>query len=200
MRRGFTIVEVLVCCGIFAAVTLVLAGIYGSSLGILETAGGKMMLEQSERETIRRINSIVACAMPPDPTRDAIVSPALNSAAAPAVDFYTIDDPLALPVTFDPRATSTTFYYSRIAFEKGPDGRTFVRLRRLNSSGNPVSVPSPRILAHGLTALTFTRLDRGTLKVHVDGSVTVRNARLQARTITASMDTIVQAVFYLTPQ
>ncbi len=125
-RRGFTLAELLVSCGILSGMMLTLIGIYNMSFTSFRLGTSRMSLQDQARQCMNRITPYLAGAVAPTDTSDAIRNPALTpSGTVYAVDFWTPSDFLntnfeSLNVYnpdlagYDPRSNSLYLY--RISF------------------------------------------------------------------------------------
>lgn len=227
--RGFTMSELLVSLAVFAVLTAVLASLYKISTNVIGQSGRRIVLEQKNREAIRRVNAALVGAMPPGSSQDAITAPAVGAEAS-QVDFFTTDDPLGAPLDA-PRAAGVLF--NRVGLQSGSDynqetaahyspGAVLLVLHRLDPhSGAPMSVPTPRVLARyddpgssdpgactilvsderpgASQRLWFKRLSTGMVRLHLATQCLTWQGA-QSSKIEVSTDSVVQLAYYLTPQ
>lgn len=186
--RGFTVAEMMVSLAVLGVLSLALAEVYHVSYTVFDNGSGRIVLEQRTREALRRVGPLLSGAVPPTENQDAIIVPAIGNSAS-SVDFYTAEDLLGATV-FDPRNPAY------LMFRIGWDGGGNLVLWRLDAARNALSTPRPRVLARGLSGVRMTRTSLDAVTVQLTASTSVRTGRLQQRTVTYSLNAMVQLPYY----
>ncbi len=185
MRRGLTLPELMVSLSLVALLTLVLTMLFHQTSRVAAMGGNRLDVQQSVRETVRRLGPLLESAVPPEPGEVAIRFPDEGDTAL-KVEFYSPTDLLGdQPVDLH----NPTYRLYRIEFS-APS----LWLEQLD----PPPTREPRMLAAHLRKVEFTLLDPGTLKVFVEARARGRDVRNQERTFDERLETAIHLPYFAT--
>ena len=112
LRRGVSLVEVLVVTGLMTLLTLILTEIYFASYKVFEHGSAHTDIQQRCRETVNRIVPLIMGASEPALTQDAVYLPDnVDASRGSELWFYSPDDLFGNAV-YDPR--NPVFYFYRV--------------------------------------------------------------------------------------
>ena len=189
LRRGVSLVEVLVVTGLMTLLTLILTEIYFASYKVFEHGSAHTDIQQRCRETVNRIVPLIMGASEPALTQDAVYLPDnVDASRGSELWFYSPDDLFGNAV-YDPR--NPVFYFYRVRQLSGD-----VVLEKLAMNGTTLASPPPRVLGKAMGDLTFERIDTGLVQIEVAASAKVRGAVNRERTIDTKLRTTVSIPFY----
>jgi len=186
-KRGLSLVEVLICFGLFSLVSLLLLESLQSGRKVTEHGAAQLKLQQDCRHLINRLTGLVISSASPIETQDALPQPGVGDGPTGELWFYSPDDFFG-SATFDPRNPSTYLYRVR------RDGAR-VLLERLQDNGTPMVTPPPRQLSPGVEQLEFERLATGLLRIRVTSKGKARGAHGDIP-IQAELSTSLDLPFY----
>lgn len=218
LRRpsGASLMELMVVLGLLGLVSLVMVGVHRSSAKVADQTKARVDLQQSARETMKRITPFLVSAVPPGateqtawnlPTLDAVAQPTATGLTGNNVTYVTTEDYLTLDsgsTTGWKGSTSAGYnpffpalYLYRISVEPDGFGANQLLLQKLTSYSPLVvaTFPRQRILARRIpkqTDITFTRLSMAAIQLRVTTRGNVRRPGQLPRAIAYTLESLVQ--------
>ncbi|MEW6280872.1 MAG: type II secretion system protein [Candidatus Eremiobacterota bacterium] len=183
--RGLTLPEILVAMTLLGLIGLVTLQIFLTTRTVLNFGSGRMDVQQTARETLRRLVPLVESAIPRNLAQGAVLLPA-DGASGSRLEFLSTQDHLG-GTALDPR---NPVYY-RFAIFRQPDGDVFLE------QTNPATTLPRRRLARGLRELFFENQGGTSVRIRVQAVGTVRNARGADRDVQSTLETLVFLPYYL---
>ncbi len=179
-RRGFTLIELIVCIGLVTVIGLILIGILAQSSAMISQ--GTLMLEfhQKTRSAIDRMTPYVMTAVSRS-TGSAFITPAKRTSSNQIFDdtirFTTTEDFLDPNYVPNPSApynslSAPVYTYEFALVRENPSDHSSLGqlvLRKVEA-GVPVSNPVPKIIGHRIQNFKVLRLTADTIEVQIDVS------------------------------
>lgn len=177
LRRGFSLIEVLVCCAVLTILSAIIIGIFWAAQTALFHGSAHVDVQQKARQAVRVLDSVLVTAMPPSGSQEAIYVPDVG-ASGTTLKFSTNQDLLVGGQTPDPRAA--TFRLYRVWFTNGDV--------MLDQQEPPTTTP-PRLLIHGIQSINFVRSDASMVILTVTFSGQYQDDKRHIQTTSYSLET-----------
>jgi hypothetical protein len=185
---GLTLAELIISMGLLVVLTGLLAAVYGNSYSSFRRGTTRMHVNQQAREVVRRITPMVMCAKPINELEEAILLPEIGN-SGPALEFTTADHVLEDMAPINAR---NPIHYR---FLISHDADLTVKIQELNlSTGAPTG--TPRILAHNVAELDFSREAVNLVRLRVVTSDEIRNASNQLEEVRVERSAILAVPYY----
>jgi prepilin-type N-terminal cleavage/methylation domain-containing protein len=184
LRRGFTLVEVLVTSAVLVVLGGILLAVWLACRPIFDKTEGKLNAQHRVREPLLRVMKALRTAMGP-PGESALLQPPANSSGA-MLEFYSCDVLAGRDRPLDPRDPQR-FVYRVLR-------RTHKTLWLEMWDVNRASLLEERQLG-GDVEMRFSNLNSSRVRIEASASVPVRDTRGYVQAESVQMDTVVSVPF-----
>lgn len=180
VRRGFTLVEVLVTSSVLVVLGAILLGVWIACRPVFDKTEGKLSAQHTVREPLLRVSKALRTAMGP-PGANALLQPAVGTTGA-MLEFYSCDVLAGPDRELDPRHPQRFLY--RVL--RRADKTLWLEMWDENAA----SLEEERQLG-GDVEFAFTNLNNSRVRLDAKASVPVRDTRGYTKTETVEMSTVV---------
>lgn len=188
MKRGMTLLEVIVSAVILASMAGLVLGVYLGSYGAFRRGTARMSTVQRAREVVRRVTPLVMSSIAPSPLEEAVYLPAIGASDV-SIELYSADNLLQPMAPINPR--SPVHYLFRIWLNN--QGEVIVDELQIPSR---VPMGNSKLIARNVYSLEFDRLAVNAVKLKVVTRDQIRNASGHQENLDVERSAVIAIPYY----